>query len=706
LSPQDRERLDAISQALANLVRRQREMEERLARVEHSLAAAGWLRQAVESPPLPPPPVPRVEEPVPPRPSPPPYPVVEPEPVTAGAPPQREEPRGGLEGVFGLTWISRIGALTLIIGVGFFFKYAFENRWITETGRVFLGVAVAAAALAMGERLWSKGQGAYAQSLTAAGIAFLFLAFWAAFGLYHLLGSTSTLALMTATTVGAVLLALRYRAAPIAALGFAGGFLTPLLLETGRDPWFVLGYALLLAGGAFLLAPRWPRLQILSAFGTAMLYATQWANPIPSAERLGFTVFTLTFYAIFAAGPVAGVSLAAQLLAGVVAAGIWEPRGTGLIPVLIAGAAGLAIADRRDSRWHAAASFAGLWLAYGSWSLWVGSKHGVWGPFAFITGAFLLLTAWPLIRSLVRGLPLRAADLALTVLNAAFYFAAGYALLEPAHKEWAGLFAVAVALVEMSVAALLWDRERRGAILSAGAAWVLLGLAIPIQFTGYTVAIGWSLEGAALAWTGSRLNDRRASYAALLVFAAALVRLLAVDSWMFPTVNYTPLFNARFLAFAAGAAALWAAAFWTRDRQAAAAAYLAGHFALLWSLCLEVSGWAARSASAQNVANTQSLAISILIACYAVLLVAAGVARRFPLDRVAGISLIGFVVVKLYLYDVWQLPLFYRMAAFGALGVLLLATSYLYSRFRDVIGGWLRPDEPATSLPSSPEARR
>jgi len=38
------------------------------------------------------------------------------------------------------------------------------------------------------------------------------------------------------------------------------------------------------------------------------------------------------------------------------------------------------------------------------------------------------------------------------------------------------------------------------------------------------------------------------------------------------------------------------------------------------------------------------------------------------------------VVVKLYLYDVWLLGGFYRMAAFAILGVMLLVMSYLYSR--------------------------
>ena len=72
------------------------------------------------------------------------------------------------------------------------------------------------------------------------------------------------------------------------------------------------------------------------------------------------------------------------------------------------------------------------------------------------------------------------------------------------------------------------------------------------------------------------------------------------------------------------------------------------------------------------------------------LLVSIGVAARSAPNRIMGLALIAVVVAKLYLYDVWFLGLFYRMAAFAVLGALLLAMSYLYSRFRVSIENWWR----------------
>ncbi len=52
------------------------------------------------------------------------------------------------------------------------------------------------------------------------------------------------------------------------------------------------------------------------------------------------------------------------------------------------------------------------------------------------------------------------------------------------------------------------------------------------------------------------------------------------------------------------------------------------------------------------------------------------------MNRHLGLVLLGIVVLKLYLYDVWLMTAFYRISAFVALGVLLLAASFIYSRFK------------------------
>jgi uncharacterized membrane protein len=121
--------------------------------------------------------------------------------------------------------------------------------------------------------------------------------------------------------------------------------------------------------------------------------------------------------------------------------------------------------------------------------------------------------------------------------------------------------------------------------------------------------------------------------------------------------------------------------------------YFAGHFFMLWGLCLEILGWSARSVAQENQLSAETIAISVLFGVYAVILVSAGVATRTAINRLTGLGLFGIVVLKLYFFDVWQLGRPYQIAAFVILGILLLSTSFLYSHFRRLIETWWKDDK-------------
>lgn len=592
--------------------------------------------------------------------------------------PAGSRPSMRFETAVGLTWISRIAVVTVVLALAFFFEYAFENHWIGEGGRVLLGAGCGAAALATGERLWRSGQRAYAQSLTAAGIAFVFLSVWASSALYHLLPQGLAFAALFLAAGGAAALAARYDSEAVALLGLAGGYATPLLLATTGNAWFVLGYALILDAGAVWAARRrpWRWLEPLALAGTTVLYACQ-----PAAR--GHILFVLAYYALFAASANPVVIAAALVLAPAAAASLWAPGITGLAFCWAFAAGGLAVADRRGRPSIVSAALGGFWLAY---AIWFGADENL-AAMPILTAAFLLFLSWPVWRAW-RNQAQRFQDLLVLALNAGLFVAAAYSLLRSSYGAFEGLFVLSVAAAHAAVARLLWQRDRRGASLAAGVAAVLLVLGVPIQFTGYRITFIWALEGAALVWIGTRFTEvstvlRPAVRFAGAIFLLVLLRLLLVDAGMYANpAGYTAIANARFLTFAVAAASLWASAWWIRQGRAGLAAYTAGHAVMLGGLCLETVGWAARWAAAANYRSVASMSLSVLGGVYAVLLVAGGAAARNTPTRMLGMGLIAMVVLKLYLYDVWLLGQFYRMAAFAILGVLLLAVSYVYSRRR------------------------
>src|SRR5258706_11466613 len=126
--------MDALSQAILRLLRRQDETDRRLAEIEKALGIAPVVAPPPVTQPAPPPPA--VAPPVAPRDLPP--------PVSTIPPPRPESPQ--LETRLGLAWVNRIGAITLTLCAAFIFKYAVDNAWIGPGGRVALGVFAGLAA--------------------------------------------------------------------------------------------------------------------------------------------------------------------------------------------------------------------------------------------------------------------------------------------------------------------------------------------------------------------------------------------------------------------------------------------------------------------------------------------------------------------------------------------------------------------------------
>ncbi|HVF51165.1 MAG TPA: DUF2339 domain-containing protein [Pyrinomonadaceae bacterium] len=212
-----------------------------------------------------------------------------------------------LESHIGGSWFNWIGILAITFGVAFFLKYAFENEWVGPAGRVLLGAAAGVGILAAGERLRARGLRQYAYVLSGGGILILYLSIYAAFAFYHLIGQLPAFLSMIGVTTTAVLLSSRYDALPIAILGLVGGFLTPLLLSTGRDNQVGLfSYIALLDAGVLALAyyKEWRSLNYMS-FAATLLMILGWMTGFYHKEKLWTTIFFLSlFFLLYAALPI------------------------------------------------------------------------------------------------------------------------------------------------------------------------------------------------------------------------------------------------------------------------------------------------------------------------------------------------------------------------------------------------------------------
>jgi uncharacterized membrane protein len=178
-----------------------------------------------------------------------------------------------LESMIGRRWLGWAAVALILFATAFFLKYAFDNRWIGELGRVAIGVAAGVIMTALGFKYHKRGWRIFSQILTGGGIVLLYLSAYAAFGYYNLVPQKAAFGYLAILVAEAAGLALLYNAPAIAIMALVGGFLTPLLLHSDRDQYLSLfGYLIAIDVGALAVLKHWRGLRTLALVGTHLLF--------------------------------------------------------------------------------------------------------------------------------------------------------------------------------------------------------------------------------------------------------------------------------------------------------------------------------------------------------------------------------------------------------------------------------------------------
>ncbi|MDZ7360950.1 MAG: DUF2339 domain-containing protein [candidate division KSB1 bacterium] len=600
-------------------IRKTNQLSQKIFKIESELRG---LRNAVHSSQSTPTPAaePAVERAIPPAPAVlrEPSPVV-PRPVTPLSPIPPSRTREEWESLIGGKLLNRIGAFALILGVGFFLKYAFDNNWISETVRVLIGFVAGALLLFGGARWHKKGLAIFAQGLIGAGIAIFYLCVYASFNFYHLVSQPVAFVWMSAVTALTFFHGWKYDSLAVAVLGWAGGFLTPFLLSTGQaNEVGLFTYIMLLDIGllAILLKKaRWVILEPLTLAATYLIYFT-WQDKFYVEEKLFVTVFFLTIF---------------------------------------------------------------------------------WG----------LFYALDVYRTLEAAKTFENIRQAVAGANGFLYFVALYDIVDAQHQNWTSAVTLLLGVVYF-LTFLYFKRQQPEAIVAARrhtlTAIVLLVIATEIQFGDFQTVIFWSLEALALVWCGMNWKMRDVWQAALTLSGLAVLRLLFSEGALSysPIASFPLLLNQRALTFAVlGASLATGAVLFKRieDKNSALIqALLHGAWIfLLFVLCtvetndffrrrlFEASGDAADSLAFNRLQNLQQLTLSGIWLFYSVVLMVTGLWRRWQGLRIISMALFGITILKIFIYDLSFLERLYRIFSFIGLGVILLAVSYLYQRYKAVI---------------------
>ena len=641
------------------------------------------------------------------------------------------------EWLFGGNWLARIGVVALVIGIGFFLKLAFDNAWIGETGRVVLGLVGGLALLGAGE-YWRGKYPIWAQPLTGGGLAILYLAIFAAFSLYGLIPASWALGFFFLVTLTAAGLALRYESFVIAVLGILGGFATPLLLaEQLPDQRVLLAYVLVLDLGVLALATfrNWRWFTLLGLIGSLILYQF-WRlelDPGLLLASVGITVIFLIFVAattlfhlLWRREPKAfdhalvllnaaayfgfsyellfdefrawmgGFTLLLGLFYMLLAYGIFARHreqvrhslfAMGIAAVFVA----IAVPVQLDGPWISVA-----WAVEGVVLVWLSFQFGMPQLRWFGLGAFTIFTYWLLFIDTPNALGDNVTPfLNVYTLTYAIPIAASFLAAFLVYRERDGL--------------LQWERILFPGFLVAGN--VFLTVSVPVQADGAWVPIAWAVEAAVIMLASFRLGLVELRLIGLGVYGITMVRLLTFetfdlsggcDFFCIDLASDRPVLSLRFLAFAVGVASLywgaWAVWRWRedfydeRERYFLPALLVVASLLTLWALSVEIiiatqSDYF--SVPASIAGDVASVSLSILWAVYAAVLIVVGILRRSRWIRIGGLALLAVPVLKLFLVDSFALDQEYRVAAYLALGLILVIGGFLYQRFSRTIREFL-----------------
>ncbi len=617
-----------------------------------------------------------------------------------------------------------VGAIAVLLALGYFVKYAFDNEWINETARVVLGGAAGLALAGAGWRIDRRGYQQYGQILAGTGVVALYISTFAAISFYDLISQATAFGLMVVITAGAAVMADRLASHGLATVAVLGGFATPFLVGRGEDAQVtLLTYDAILAAGTIYLAwrRRWPYLTlfayVLSA-GTFFVWADAYWEP---SKYVPTQVFLVVFCALFVyawhairraarstdgtaapdkdARDVVALFLATAPVAFHVASVVnleAHPLAY-LVYLLLFTLAGVAAGIHFEWPWLRLAVLAGVAPLLIGWVVEHRTPGWLLASILGLLAVYLLHLGgqWEW-RTRQPEAPLTRADLVLFHANGLALAGGFYALT----WDWPLAWPVGLALAQAAWhAALSWATRQWRQDVSPNALalmFAMLGLAIGLTWDGWPAIVAWMVEGAAIVWVG--LRTRQAWLRIGGIALTAWMLLLTLFNDFFVTLSgFAILWNARVGAVAMLIALLYVVAALYRRAEAdlpdeapgMRAAYLiaANVMTVLLASAEVNSYWYSRAGFDATANLALQASLSILWAVYGTALIVVGIVRRYRPVRYLAIGLLSVTILKVFLSDLFQLGGIYRIAGFLGLGVFLLLGAWLYQRYRGIILG-------------------
>lgn len=213
-----------------------------------------------------------------------------------------------IEKFIGENLANKIGIAVLVLGIAFFIKYAIDKNWVSEAGRVIVGLISGSILIGLAH-YFRNSYRSFSSVLVGGGLSVFYFSIAFAFHQYHLIGQLTAFIAMLVVSAFAVILSLFYNRQELAILATIGGFITPFLVSTGNENYVALfTYLCILNMGLIALSwfKRWPAINIISLFFTTIIFSGWLIKRIIFEDTAAFPykdalLFATLFYLLFVA---------------------------------------------------------------------------------------------------------------------------------------------------------------------------------------------------------------------------------------------------------------------------------------------------------------------------------------------------------------------------------------------------------------------
>ncbi len=621
-----------------------------------------------------------------------------------------EEPvkqKRNFEKFIGENLFGKIGIVVLIIGVGFFVKYAIDKNWINETTRTIMGYMLSGALLGI-------GGGAFGVAYVTTAVAFHY---------YHLFSSIVAFAILVGATALMTALAWITDKRELATIALVGGFIAPFIASNGDGNMTVLcTYLLILNVGMAVVAfkKRWSELPLLGAVATWVILTVMWSSETLKLIRL--IAFDTAFFLLFTVSITRTLcTLPKSKFSGLLCTGLvincfiyylhvhvhmtdldWNlymhqlPNYHGLESLGIALCCGMVVAllwKKRD-QWRTA-FHSHLSLAMAFIALAMAEQFAEFSVFLNMWAIYATILFYLWTQSRIKSLAIGSFVMMCITLVGCFLFF----LWNPQGAHIFGNHIFITSIIYSACAllvAILIDRNFRDLRSGLSIDWkVLCGLsyatgiivfykAFVTEFINHldnTMSIEMIAMFTALMllglWMAFHKRAAIKDYAAVYVLSLLLSVITLTVSVLVEDDLWVAWLNAAIVAVTI-AAVIWQ---YSREQDYSSTVFMV-FLNIIVTLATVV---VARLLLLQCGVQDFSAGLSLSLATAGVAQMVAGMRMHRKDLRIISLVTFALVIGKLIIYDLWKMPAVGKIVTFIILGIVLLVLSFMYQRLKNVL---------------------